>query len=557
MKTNEQFFDELMRQKLGDYSEAPDMELLDNIHQKKNRLIKLYGLQKMFAIICLVAISMFGLYLFLQPVQETTASNNKVIQQKNIDTRNQNSSDKNVPYFYSNTITSAASTSTESIKNEANSYKIIFDTNKSFINNSSIQKSIQPTNNIYDKIITSPKSTPSLTNKNTEAIDEKKPIIKKEETKNEETKQKEKQQAVTCKAAFDFYVSYDGKFIFTNFSDMSSTAKSEWNFGDGSTSEINSPIHIYANKGTYTVTLNIIDKENSCADLFQKTLAYGVNKSQQNNGVTLKGRALGNSEPIGNCNIKLLAFNTDKSNYQLIEKTTTSLSGEYAFSKIKNGRYIILAETNNNNFISTYWGNAINIEDALEIGVMNGDDQDLNGYDIYLSINKIIQASDNSKIPSGDSSKESSVLIFDANNNLIKTATKDAYGNINTSGLPSGKYNILNPETGSSSQITIGSQGDAGSSGEKANNSITLFPNPAVNDFKFDINSSGNGLAEVTIINSSGVTINHYSYPCTNGSNPANIDISKLAPGVYYVAVSINGTQTSSGRLIKKADDNR
>ncbi len=80
MKMNEEMvFDELMRQKLESYSELPDMGLMDNIHAKKNRVMKLYKLSKFIAILCIVGVGVFAAYLQLDSNSYPVSPNNQLI----------------------------------------------------------------------------------------------------------------------------------------------------------------------------------------------------------------------------------------------------------------------------------------------------------------------------------------------------------------------------------------------------------------------------------------------------------------------------------------------
>jgi PKD repeat protein len=61
------------------------------------------------------------------------------------------------------------------------------------------------------------------------------------------------------------------------FKDISTNAISwEWTFGDGSASTLQNPSHTYANEGTYTVTLKVLNKEGCSSSTFQSVRIIGV-----------------------------------------------------------------------------------------------------------------------------------------------------------------------------------------------------------------------------------------------------------------------------------------
>ncbi|MES2566075.1 MAG: PKD domain-containing protein [Bacteroidota bacterium] len=58
--------------------------------------------------------------------------------------------------------------------------------------------------------------------------------------------------------------------LFSNVSLNSNTAS--WNFGDGSTSLVNNPSHLYGSAGTFTVSLSITDNVHNCKDTIKKVM---------------------------------------------------------------------------------------------------------------------------------------------------------------------------------------------------------------------------------------------------------------------------------------------
>lgn len=61
------------------------------------------------------------------------------------------------------------------------------------------------------------------------------------------------------------------------FKDISTDAVSwAWTFGDGSVSTLQNPNHTYANEGTYTVTLKVLNKEGCSSSTFQSVRIIGV-----------------------------------------------------------------------------------------------------------------------------------------------------------------------------------------------------------------------------------------------------------------------------------------
>jgi len=552
MNTNEEMiFDELMRQKLGDYSELPDMAMMNKIHAKKNRIITLYKLTKVFSVLCIIGLSLFGVYMLLKPtetaISQTRKTENKIV---SVVTRSSNSTSTN----YRNSSATKPSTSGRTM-------------NTDFSNQSS-EKSIQ-TSHTISQILTSSQtnqtniesstllknSTPNTNSINNNQFTH---SVKKDSAiKTQiEPKIKSKELSKNCKVAFDYYVSYDGKYNFTNFSEVENSANLLWDFGDGSTSRMSSPSHVFKNSGNYIVTLKVEDIANSCSDVLQKNVVFNSGLKQQIQNISIKGKVIEGIDEVKNGSVALMQFNPDKNSFSVFARTPISLSGEYNFTDLKTGTYLILADANSPKYIPTYWGNTTDMTDAVEIHIMENDVDDLIGLNISL-VNTI--QFNNGDI-SHNYSKDSNgyVLVIDQNNNVIGKAKIDANGNANLSEFPAGNYTLLNPKTGDINPITIAPGGaiTGGGSFGSEGGKITLIPNPAINDVKFSIDiTQENEVAEVMIMNASGSMVYHKNQICSIGSNPFNIDISNLPSGEYYVVVNVGGNQTLSGRMIKTGNN--
>lgn len=73
-------------------------------------------------------------------------------------------------------------------------------------------------------------------------------------------KDEEKTETITGEALFTYVA--DGKTVtFTNTSTVSGSVTYLWDFGDGETSTEKNPVHTYAQKGEYTVTLTVTDSQ--------------------------------------------------------------------------------------------------------------------------------------------------------------------------------------------------------------------------------------------------------------------------------------------------------
>lgn len=561
MKTNnEQIFDELMRQKLSDYSEEPDMDLMGNIQLKKNRLINVYSLYRVLAIFIIVGLSTFGGYLLLHNLDNNNSSGNTntiaQVPQSRISNYYTNSFSEDASTTNRNNYTNASITSyipnnisTKSTINTFTNDKINTRQNTTKLKSTASKK----------VIITPTMSKNNELNKETKSTIE---AIRKPATNTTENKQKEI-SSVTCKALFDYYVSFDGKVSFTNFSQVAESGKMKWNFGDGSTSEDESPSHLYKVAGNYNVSLNVIDEKNKCANHFDKVIVFGNAAPQKDQRILLSGKVTGNSSSIYKASVLLMQYDKEKNKYIPTISAITNMSGEFTFTDLTSGRYLILANANDAQFLPTFWGNAIDVADALDIQIIENDNGELKGYNILLASNKDLSQSNIPKVLSIDTIGSSSTyFIYDKNNVIVGVVKGDISGNATVNSLPSGNYNLINQQTGKTIQISVSDKGvieptNYGDGKTTLDEKITLIPNPASNNFKFDVNSQHDAITEITIINTNGATVFHGFRLCSTGENSLDVDISNLPPGVYYVIATVGGKQSMHAQLIKSVDNTK
>jgi hypothetical protein len=80
-----------------------------------------------------------------------------------------------------------------------------------------------------------------------------------------------------------------------------------------------------------------------------------------------------------------------------------------------------------------------------------------------------------------------------------------------------------------------------------ANNSLLIYPNPASN--QVTISGSQNAINEVRLDNILGQNVLDQTYTDGVAGLKENIDVSNLAPGMYFITVTSGGT-TSTGKIL-------
>ncbi|MBC7905035.1 MAG: cadherin-like domain-containing protein [Gemmatimonadaceae bacterium] len=86
----------------------------------------------------------------------------------------------------------------------------------------------------------------------------------------------------------------------------------------------------------------------------------------------------------------------------------------------------------------------------------------------------------------------------------------------------------------------------------KSLQSVSVTPNPAVNDIRVSVQLNENAFVVMKVMNSSGVEVLRKSQRAANGSNSFAIEgSSQLKPGVYMLEVLINSNERMIVKLIK------
>jgi PKD repeat protein len=556
-------FDELMREKLGDFETEPEMELLFEIHARKNRFMRMRNLTKLIIGLAILSAGLLAGYYWnsKQAASHGETMPSKAAQEKTLSSTR----------FKSNHQESDATTSFGS-ENEKTAFnaKQDLNTSQTFMVSSvssapTSTSPLQANNKINHTAFIA-----STQDKFTQVGQVSKPVVasNKEQTSTNGDKdiKPELNPATACGAEIDFYTGYDNSFNFIP-KDVSSNTKVSWLFGDGTSSNDNSPKHTYQKAGEYAVTLVAVNTKTNCKAEAHRLVR--VSKGIDLSASVINGTVFADAEYAAKTRVDLLALNETTRKYEIVQTTYTNNRGAYQFDEVMAGNYLIKAD-GYRSYGSTYYGNTTDREYASGINVFANDFKELNGYDVQL-VNNLVTYSNN---PSNADTGSKWMLVVDQNNNPIASVLVGRGGVVqNTGGLPSGSYNLINPTTGGlEGNLTIGSgpnghytpigRGggdfslgggeDEGSAGVGAQApTLNLIPNPAISYVKVQLNGGSNAPIEVVIMNSSGAIVRQFKFNAGFESN--TIDINSLSAGTYYVIVRQNGVSTSS-RLIKTED---
>ncbi|HNU18466.1 MAG TPA: DUF1501 domain-containing protein, partial [Saprospiraceae bacterium] len=80
---------------------------------------------------------------------------------------------------------------------------------------------------------------------------------------------------------------------------------------------------------------------------------------------------------------------------------------------------------------------------------------------------------------------------------------------------------------------------------------LSLYPNPARNVFSFQINPGGQGVAFITLTDTSGRTIKQWKMNYVNGENNLTFGITNVEAGIYMVQMTLSESRRRyTGKLV-------
>lgn len=513
-------FDELLHQKLYDFCDDPDEGLIDKIHQKKDRVIRLYRLVPI--ILSVVAITLAGIWFFssensrknLMPAFESKPA---LVPESPV------SSAK--PASHSNARFLAHNTSTASVSS-SQTVAVSYNTNRVVLTEEIPYAAVQ--------------NSVNSTTVSTEMTD--------------------------CEANFDFYTSYTGELFFINTSSMSTHTSVHWDFGDGTGSDELNPSHQYLKPSEYAVELTLYVNGKPACNLSQviQYTSYPVST-----GKTIKGTVFEELFISKDAIVSLYKQTASGDKYELYSLHKTDASGNYLFAQLPDGKYMVLAEKNGNTrFVPTWFGNVTLNEDADRIVLDDRDRHSNRLFDIHLQQMHLSDPLDMTASSTRVDTGGAYVTLVDRYNNVVGTFKTDIYGNLlrGQTEIPPGYYKVINPVNSKESSVEIGS-GNSGTIDHYSDlitdktreeskplmpaDPLVIMPNPAVSDIRFEVKLDTHQQIQVRIVNANGIEVYNQTTLGEPGANKFNIVISSFKPGVYYVMVKKEQGVPVISQLIK------
>ena len=365
-----------------------------------------------------------------------------------------------------------------------------------------------------------------------------------------------------CWSGFNYYLNYPSVYFYGTSNNQ--VTYYSWNFGDGTSSTDQNPIHQFGSAGTYTVCLTTANA-NGCT----YTSCQNIDLSTANICGTVSANGIG----VNAAYVELIGFDSLGNTFSYNYTTYIDSLGNYCFNNVAAGSYIILASLSPNsgyynNYLPTYYGDVINWADATIISVAPG------GYSLYNDIHLVstngpvfgpgsisgyvIQGGN--KVPGpGDPISDVEILLLDNSDNALASAFTNTYGQFVFDNLAYGSYKIYGEIAGLSCtaanvtidastqdvnniQVSVKSSGIIASVNDELSeyvNSVgAIYPNPVV----------GNGTIDIYLIKSTNIKVDIYSvvgqkmseYELNTGTGMFKVPViaQHLDKGIYTVQLT-------------------
>jgi hypothetical protein len=372
------------------------------------------------------------------------------------------------------------------------------------------------------------------------------------------------------------------RFKFIDQTETENVLSWHWEFGDGTTSDLKDPDHTYTDFGMYRVTLRIVAEINGSeviSDISQFVYIPQISYYH------LGGHCYNGQFPIHKG--QAILYKIDDDNVMIPFDTTTlnDTLGQYYFYQIPEGNYCVRTQPDKESedyglLIPTYYGDT---EFWKQAEIIKLDHTDYT-YHIHLvksngtptgegKIAGKIVFTYTGKDLTKYNSVGVSVYLLDALNRPLTYQYTDENSSFSFNNLATGTYWIYPEIAGFDlakesikltelipvvQDIKIEINGDAvylifpDSEDLKDNFVGQPYPNPASNQFSFEINTRNNKTLNLYITDLQGRVVISKSLNLENGLNKNTIETSGLMPGLYVLKLEADGIQKERKILINR-----
>jgi PKD repeat protein len=385
----------------------------------------------------------------------------------------------------------------------------------------------------------------------------------------------------TLSADFDYSLdTISGNIRLYTYTDMSTGNPDSfyWDFGDGNDSQLQNPIHEYAEAGDYTVCLQVVRNlqgGNAITDDICKTIT--APEYYTFGGLTYLGDyPLNNPVPDGDTGIAYLYRKYDNA----IVAADTNLFyefGYYWFTEAREGDYIIkvgLTEnsTHYDDYLQAYYVDALHWDEAQVFQLA-----DTGNYYTNIHLNEVSGVGSGIGMLSGNIQIDTAcpgfsvadvvIMLLDNNDNLLSFTLTDENGGFSFQNLELGTYQLYAEETAlfswkevvgidNANPVEPGIDLQMTCSGTVGVNHIAesgivvgdIFPNPVAGEINIKMQLIGESDVVAMIYDITGRKTEEQVFSLLSGNNIISITANHLPKGVYVLSLRL----TENGAIFLK-----
>lgn len=374
------------------------------------------------------------------------------------------------------------------------------------------------------------------------------------------------------------------KVIFNDESIGLSVKSWLWDFGDGTTSTVQDPEHIYKQTGVFMVTLTINALPPEFHGLQTSTITKQVQVGLREN-YTIGGHVFANLFPV-DIGLAYLYIFDEKDNLFLLDTTTQfNTLGYFFFQTVPSGKYLIKARLQESaelygQFMPTYFTNAYDWNDAEEIIIETADNFEC---DIWLRPSPGITSGEGqiigqisydtslvnrTPIPAGNIE----ILLLNTQGNFLTCGLSDMEGYFHFSNIANGTYQLFPDVAGINTTpmyVTISEDDPLANDvsmviypGEITfsinepvsafvDNALVLYPNPVTDQARISLNVKKNSGLTIMITDLMGRIIYKQENQVYTGTQEIILPVRELPAGLYQVLLIPEDKVMISGKFLK------
>lgn len=382
-----------------------------------------------------------------------------------------------------------------------------------------------------------------------------------------------------CDARFTYQTSATGVTQFWGGSPAGGYTY-QWTFGDGDSSSLASPVHTYSGPGAYLVCLTITD--GNCSDIYCDSILVPSGSTPINiSGTVYTGDSINTLlAPADDAMVYLII--EDSVSLYAVDSTITNAGGQYQFTNVTQGNYLIKAALTPNsaeygNYLPTYHYSSLFWYSASTVQAY----QNLSGRDVFMIagnnqggpgfVGGLISQGANKQGP-GDPVNGVQVMLLNMDDSPVQFTYSDASGAFEFDDVAYGTYQVyteipgkatypvivtVGPNAETINDINIVVERESVVSGiyqieEILVSNTRFYPNPVNNVANFEFSLENPGKVSATIVNALGQQVLTLEDNYTAGTQTMQIDLSGQSEGIYVLMLRVNDKPAVYQKLLKQ-----